>query len=115
MSTDSQPSPENPFPLPRGVDVPLYFTIQPGAAYIKVLADNGSKGARLFYPNTRNAHLGTRFNFWDYDAHQKGWYVYGHGGVSPDGEQIIPDPGVTAATGVPEPLATCSLAGSKFT
>src|SRR5436309_4384136 len=83
-----------PFPLPRGVDVPLYFTIQPGAAYIKVLTDSGPKGARLFYPNNRNSHLGTRFNFWDYDPDQKGWYVYGHGGVSQDGEQIIPDPGV---------------------
>jgi hypothetical protein len=25
-----------PFPLPTGVDVPLYFTIQPGGAYVKV-------------------------------------------------------------------------------
>lgn len=40
-----------PFPLPTGVDVPIYFTVQPGGAYIKVLnPGNGPRGARLIYP-----------------------------------------------------------------
>jgi RHS repeat-associated protein len=84
-----------PFPLPAGVRVPIYFTIQPGGAYIKVLnAGNGSAGARLIYPNTFNFKPGTSFNFWNYDADVKGWFIYGSGAVSPDGVSVIPDPGV---------------------
>ncbi|HEY2499110.1 MAG TPA: RHS repeat-associated core domain-containing protein [Candidatus Angelobacter sp.] len=84
-----------PFPLPAGVRVPIYFTIQPGGAYIKVLnAGNGSAGARLVYPNTFNFKSGTPFNFWNYDADVKGWFIYGSGTVSPNGISVIPDPGV---------------------
>lgn len=84
-----------PFPLPAGVRVPIYFTIQPGGAYIKVLnAGTGSAGARLIYPNTFNFKPGTSFNFWNYDAEVRGWFIYGSGAVSPDGVSVIPDPGV---------------------
>jgi hypothetical protein len=84
-----------PFPLPAGVRVPIYFTVQPGGAYIKVLnAGNGPAGARLIYPNTFNFKPGTPFNFWNYDADVKGWFIYGNGTVSPDGISVIPDPGV---------------------
>lgn len=84
-----------PFPLPAGVRVPIYFTIQPGGAYIKVLnAGNGPTGARLIYPNTFNFKPGTPFNFWNYDADVKGWFIYGSGAVSPNGISVIPDPGV---------------------
>ena len=83
-----------PFPLPTGVNVPIYFTIQPGGGYIKVLGSGGPTGARLIYPNTGNAPPRTRFSFWDYDADQKGWFVYGHGSVAKTWKQIIPDPGV---------------------
>ena len=83
-----------PFPLPR-VPVPVYFTIQPGAAYIKVASANGPKGARLFYPNAHGFPPGTPFQFWNYDAATpKGWFIYGKGKVSADRYQIIPDPGV---------------------
>jgi RHS repeat-associated protein len=82
-----------PFPLPR-VPVPIYFTIQPGAAYIKVNNATGPKGARLFYPNSMNYPPGTPFQFWNYDASQKGWFIYGEGRVSPTRAQIIPNPGV---------------------
>ena len=82
-----------PFPLPEGVRVPIYFTIQPGAAYLQ--GSPGSyPGAQLYYPNTYNSSAGTRFDFWNYDPDQKGWYVYGHGTVSADRSQIIPDTGV---------------------
>jgi RHS repeat-associated protein len=83
-----------PFPLPH-VPVPVYFTIQPGAAYIKVANASGPKGARLFYPNAHGYPPGTPFQFWNYDAATpKGWFIYGKGKVSADRSQIIPDPGV---------------------
>ncbi len=84
-----------PFPLPRGVQVPVYFTIQPGGGYISVQTSDGSKkGARLIYPNSFNQPVGARFNFWNYDPDEKGWYVYGQGKVSSDRRSVIPDPGV---------------------
>ena len=76
-----------PFPLPVGVDVPIYFTVQPGSTYI-------SKGARIIYPNYTHVPPGTRGVFWNYDPDHRGWYVYGHGTVTPNGKQVIPDPGV---------------------
>ena len=32
--------------------------------------------------------------FWNYDAKDKGWYVYGTGAVTEDRKQVVPDPGV---------------------
>lgn len=84
---------QTPFPLPN-VPVPIYFTIQPGSAYIKVMSTSGPKGARLFYPNAHNDPTGTTYDFWNYDPDNKGWYVYGHGSVSADRSQIVPDPGI---------------------
>ncbi|MGN6558114.1 MAG: RHS repeat-associated core domain-containing protein [Solirubrobacterales bacterium] len=37
---------------------------------------------------------GQRVDFWNYDANDRGWYRYGRGTVTPDGKQIVPDPGV---------------------
>jgi RHS repeat-associated protein len=82
-----------PFPLPN-VPVPIYFTIQPGSSYIKVMSPEGPKGASLFYPNTFRYRPGTQFNFWNYDPDKKGWYVYGKGRVAADASQVIPNPGV---------------------
>jgi RHS repeat-associated protein len=82
-----------PFPLPR-VPVPIYFTIQPGVSYIKVASSSGPKGARLFYPNAQMYSPGTPFQFWNYDAGQKGWFIYGQGRVSADRSQVVPNPGV---------------------
>jgi RHS repeat-associated protein len=81
-----------PFPLPTGVNVPLFFTAQPGAAYLQV--PTGSDGARLIYPNSAGEPPGWPFNFWNYDAEDSGWYVYGQGEVTPDRTQIVPNPGV---------------------
>jgi RHS repeat-associated protein len=84
-----------PFPLPQGVRVPIYFTIQPGAAYIDVANySEGKTGARLIYPNAFHYPAGTIFDFWNYNADDKGWFIYGHGKVSQDAQSIVPDPGV---------------------
>jgi RHS repeat-associated protein len=85
-----------PFPLPQGVEVPIYFTTQPGGAYVHAYNPDGPKGARLIYPNSgANARPpGTQFDFWHYDPKERGWFVYGHGKVTESGEQVVPDPGV---------------------
>jgi RHS repeat-associated protein len=88
------PVSQPPFPLPQGVEVPIYFTIQPGGAYLDMPAGSWGKGAQLWYPNWHNAPPGTIFDFWNYDPDAKGWYVYGEGHVSPNGHNVIPDPGV---------------------
>ena len=77
-----------PFFLPANVEVPIYFTIQPGGAYVQ------PSGAWLVYPNYQHKAPGTRVGFWHYDPDVKDWYTYGHGTVSPDGSQVKPDPGV---------------------
>jgi RHS repeat-associated protein len=91
-----------PFPLPRGVYVPIYFTIQPGGAHLYT-SDGQPAAARIYYPNYGDEAVGKRFDFWHYDPHHdaagharpgQGWYVYGHGGVSLDRRQIIPDVGI---------------------
>jgi RHS repeat-associated protein len=76
-----------PFPLPPFIQVPTYFSAQPGGAYL-------SKGARVIYPNYQNLPAHQRVDFWSYDPHGRGWHVYGRGRVSGDGQQVIPDPGV---------------------
>ncbi len=82
------PTNQPPFPLPPNIDVPVYFTIQPGASQII------PPRAQLIYPNFLGSRPGTRIDFWNYDASEKGWYVYGRGTVTPDAKQIVPDPGV---------------------
>ncbi|MFE6522272.1 RHS repeat-associated core domain-containing protein [Streptomyces sp. NPDC057794] len=74
-----------PFPLPKNGVVPVYFTVQPGGTYLF------PKGAQIVYPNYTHEPPGTRVDFMDYDPDGKGWYVYGHGKVSADGKQVIPD------------------------
>jgi RHS repeat-associated protein len=82
------PIDRSPFPLPKFFETPVYFTVQPGGAY--VFPD----GARIIYPNYTHQPPGARGDFWNYDPEDKGWYVYGQGTVSADGTQVIPDPGV---------------------
>ncbi len=77
-----------PFPLPPGINVPVFFTIQPGGAQII------PPRARVIYPNYTNERPGSRIDFWNYDPADKGWYVYGKGTVTSDGRQVVPDPGV---------------------
>jgi len=101
------PQDRPPFPLPDGVYTPVYFTVQPAGATI------GPYGARIIYPNYTHAPPGTRASFWHYDPQDQGWYIYGRGTVTADGQQIVPDPSaavyeLTAAmthpdSGGPEP------------
>ncbi|MFJ2640412.1 RHS repeat-associated core domain-containing protein [Streptomyces sp. NPDC087511] len=74
-----------PFPLPRNSVVPVYFTVQPGGTTVF------PKGAQIVYPNYTHEAPGARVDFLDYDPKGKGWHVYGHGQVSPDGRQVVPD------------------------
>lgn len=93
VSMTAIPVDQPPFPLPASF-VPVYFTIQPGGAHLQGLNVQAAKGARLIYPNFSKAQPGERMDFWNYDAREKGWYVYGQGTVSADGRQIVPDEGV---------------------
>jgi RHS repeat-associated protein len=102
-----------PFPLPFFVEVPVYFTVQPGRAYL-------SKGAQIIYPNYTHLPAGARVAFWNYDASGRGWYVYGHGSVTPNGKQVVPDPGVrvweftgSMITGSPKPPKSGSKPGGS--
>lgn len=83
-----------PFPLPEGVNVPIYFTVQPGSTKIENVNSKAPVGGRLIYPNFTKQPPGSTVLFWDYDPTAKGWYVYGKGKVSADGKQAVPDPGV---------------------
>jgi len=88
LSITPVPTDRPPFPLPPGLKVPVFASIQPGGARII------PPRARLIYPNYNNERPGKRINFWNYDPEGKGWYIYGQGTVTPDGRQIIPDAGV---------------------
>ena len=52
-------------------------------------------GARVIYPNHTPQPPGARFNFWHYRPALPGWYIYGQAWVTPDGKQVVPDPGVS--------------------
>src|SRR5437899_1396970 len=86
------PLDRTPFPLPSNVKVPIYFTAQPGGAYI---ANSEHVAPRHHYANTFNELPGTRFKFWHYDPSYRGWYVYGLGIVPESGTQVVPDPGIS--------------------
>jgi len=88
VSITAIPTNQPPFPLPPGVHVPTFFTIQPGGAQVI------PPRAYVIYPNFTNDPPGSRINFWNYDPTEKGWYIYGQGTVSANGKQVIPDPGV---------------------
>ncbi|NPC70708.1 type IV secretion protein Rhs [Corallococcus exiguus] len=81
-----------PFPLPN-LEMPLYFTLQPGDARFEGLSP-GFSGAKLYYANYRGELPGAKANFWSYDANASGWFAYGLGSVSADGRQVIPEDGV---------------------
>ena len=57
------------FPLAKNVSVPVYFTIQPGSAYVH-RSGTGVKGARLVYPNYHDARPGELATFWHYDPEE---------------------------------------------
>jgi len=61
-----------PFPLAKNVDVPVYFTIQPGGAYAYT-AGSGPKGAWLVYPNYRGGIAGQRVQFFQDGVTARRW------------------------------------------
>jgi RHS repeat-associated protein len=79
-----------PFPLPTNFTVPVYFTLQPGGAWVWTVG-TGAKGAWLVYPNYRHDPPGERVQFYHYDPTVLGWYVYGMGTVTATGAQVSPD------------------------
>jgi RHS repeat-associated protein len=103
-----------PFPLPRNVNVPVYFTAQPGGAVIS--GANGEwLGAQVVYPNYNNELPKARGLFWRYEPDSNGWSPYGMGTVTADARQVMPDPGTriyalsgamfNGGPGVPPPYA----------
>jgi RHS repeat-associated protein len=78
-----------PFPIPARFTV--YFTLQPAGAWID---GDPTKAVKVIYPNYQGAAAGTLVDFWNDDPAAKGWHVYGHGKVSPDQQQILPDDSV---------------------
>jgi RHS repeat-associated protein len=79
------PLDRSPFPMPG--QFPVYFTIQPGAAYV------WPHGFEIVYPNKMHAPPGKRIDFYSYDPQDKGWFVYGKGTVTANGRQIVFDRG----------------------
>ncbi|GAB3423524.1 RHS repeat-associated core domain-containing protein [Flindersiella endophytica] len=74
-----------PIPMPDGVQVPTYFTVQPAGGKLV------GGAARLVYPNYLKLQAGQRVNFWHYDKNDAGWGIYGGGQVDQAGRQIKPD------------------------
>ncbi|WP_197090841.1 RHS repeat-associated core domain-containing protein [Bradyrhizobium sp. LTSP849] len=80
-----------PFPLPRHVEVPIYFTAQPGGAVISS-TDGQWLGMQVVYPNYGHELPKARGAFWRYEPDGLGWSPYGAGSVTADGWQVVPDP-----------------------
>src|SRR5262249_58191579 len=81
-----------PFPLPPGATFPS--TPQAHAALVQ--RPDGTPnptGVRFLLPNVDSLPPGTRVALQSYEPARK-WYVYGHGLVSADGTQIVPEAGV---------------------
>jgi RHS repeat-associated protein len=85
------PIPVGRAPYPTPVQFSSYFTLQPGGAYVD---GDPSKAIQIIYPNYQGLPAGTTVDFWNYDPTENGWSVYGHGRVSADRKQVVPDPSV---------------------
>lgn len=77
-----------PVPLDRApyltpLSFPMYFTLQPGGAYVDPSAGTA---VTVTYPNQGHLVSGQKVDFWDYDPHS-GWKVYGHGRA--EGARIV--------------------------
>jgi RHS repeat-associated protein len=101
------PTSQPPFPLPKRVSVPMYFTIQPGGGVISVSNQDGPQGGWLIHPNSGQRKPGTRYHYWNYDPENKGWFVKGGGSVTATESTVVPDSGVvfTSTAGI---AVTCA-------
>jgi RHS repeat-associated protein len=82
------PIPVDRAPYPAPIDFSVYFTLQPGGAFVD---GDPSKVVKIIYPNYQNFAPGTTVDFWNYDPNGGGWKVYGQGLVSRDGKKIVPN------------------------
>ena len=82
------PLDRTPFPLPDNATFSMFFTIQPGGAYLST--PGPVKGAWIVYPNVRRSAAGSRVQFFNYDPDDKGWYPYGMGTMT--ATSVVPDP-----------------------
>jgi hypothetical protein len=90
ISITPMPKDRTPLPLPRDFDLPLFYTIQPGAACL--YGPHGQIGtAQIYYPNSQKELPRARATFWRYEPDANGWTSHGTGTVSDDGQRIVPD------------------------
>jgi RHS repeat-associated protein len=94
VSITPVPADRTPFPLPQGINDGLVFTLQLHGARVEGPKGEKRPGLRVVYPNYLNYPAGHRVEFWNYEPAGTGWYKYGHGTVTADRSQVIPDPGV---------------------
>ena len=80
------PLDRTPFPLPEDATFTMFFTIQPGGAY---LYTPGRAGGWLVYPRIGQSPTGKRVRFFNYDPDDRGWYTYGMGTVRETA--VVPD------------------------
>jgi RHS repeat-associated protein len=113
-----------PYPIKRGLVFPIYFTIQPGGATFAnaggAWSADGSrrgKGATIHYPNYMKGSPGARYQFWNYDPTQRGWYTYGNGRVSSDAKKIVPEEGtqIFSFDGASASTGLAALMAAMFT
>jgi hypothetical protein len=90
ISLTAVPADKPPFPLPEGLKLKKYFTVQPGGACLYA-SGNTLGNAQIYFPNDTAELPGARANFFRYDVAQLGWVNYGIGAVSADGTQFVPD------------------------
>jgi RHS repeat-associated protein len=81
-----------PFPIPEGAKF-LWTPQTHGAQVLQPDGTPSTVGVRFILPNVDRFPPGARVGLQSYSV-SKGWYVYGHGTVTDDGQQITPDPGV---------------------
>lgn len=86
----TMPKDRTPYPLPRDFDLPVFFTIQPGAGCLYD-ARGGIGTAQIWYPNSGHELPGARATFYRYEPDGVGWRAHGIGAVSADGSQVVPD------------------------
>ena len=85
------PIPVDRAPYPAPTPFSVYFTLQPGGAYVD---GDPSKAIKIIYPNYPKFAPGAAVDFWNYDLNAGGWQIYGHGRVTAQGKQILADESV---------------------
>jgi Domain of unknown function (DUF6531) len=68
--------------------VPIYYTLQPGGAVIQGV-DGKPRTATIRYPNYINFGPGESMRLFDYDAHGRGWYLYGTAHVNRSNPKVL--------------------------